>query len=103
MPVKQASKRKRVTRAAVPALGAAGLTFSLAGGAAASTVPAADTAQKLNFSPTQGVLLGEEEIGDGLDIAQELHALLDEGRDFFEGFEGDRPGGLSYIRDELAC
>ena len=64
MSVKQASKRKRVAKAAVPALGAAGLTFSLAGGASASTLPAADTAQKLNFSPTQGVLLGEEEIAD---------------------------------------
>jgi len=64
MPVKQASKRKRVAKAAVPALGAAGLTFSLAGAASASTLPAADSAQKLNFSPTQGVLLGEEEIAD---------------------------------------
>src|SRR5262249_8922258 len=64
MPLKQASKRKRVTKAAVPALGAAGLTFSLAGGASASTLPSADAAQKLNFSPTQGVLLGEEEIAD---------------------------------------
>lgn len=64
MPVKQASKRKRVTKAAVPALGAAGLTFSLAGGASAATLPTADTAQKLNFSPTQGVMLGEEEIAD---------------------------------------
>ena len=35
--VKQASKKKRVTKAAVPALGAAGLTFSLAGGASASS------------------------------------------------------------------
>ena len=49
---KQASKRKRVTKAAVPALGAAGLTFSLAGGASASALPTADTPQKLNFSPT---------------------------------------------------
>jgi len=62
---KQASKRKRVTKAAVvPALGAAGLTFSLAGGASASALPNADTPQKLNFSPTQSVLLGEEEIAD---------------------------------------
>jgi hypothetical protein len=61
---KQASKRKRVTKAAVPALGAAGLTFSLAGGASASALPTADTAQKPNFSPTQSVLLGEEEIAD---------------------------------------
>ena len=61
---KQASKRKRVTKAAVPALGAAGLTFSLAGGASTSTMPSADAPQKLSFSPTQSVLLGEEEIAD---------------------------------------
>jgi hypothetical protein len=61
---KQASKRKRVTKAAVPALGVAGLTFSLAGGASASALPNADTPQKLNISPTQSVLLGEEEIAD---------------------------------------
>src|SRR6185437_13690580 len=64
MSVKQASKRKRVAKAAVPALGAAGLTFSLAGGASASTLPNADTPQKLDFSPSQSVLLGEEEIAD---------------------------------------
>ena len=61
---KQASKRKRVTKAAVPALGAAGLTFSLAGGASASALPNADTPQKLNVTPSQSVLLGEEEIAD---------------------------------------
>ena len=62
--VKQASKRKRVTKAAVPALGAAGLTLGLVGGASASTTPTADVPQKLNFAPTQGVMLGEEEIAD---------------------------------------
>jgi hypothetical protein len=62
--VKQASKRKSVARAAVPALGAAGLTFSLAGSAAASAVPAVDTPQKLNFAPSQSFTLGEEEIAD---------------------------------------
>src|SRR6202012_5524645 len=62
--VKQASKSKRVTKAAVPALGAAGLTFTLAGGASAAAMPNADAPQKLNFSPTQSVLLGEEEIAD---------------------------------------
>ncbi|HLZ03627.1 MAG TPA: hypothetical protein VKR55_15945 [Bradyrhizobium sp.] len=62
---KQGSRRKRVAKAAaVPALGAAGLTFSLAGGASASALPNADTPQKLNFSPSQSVLLGEEEIAD---------------------------------------
>ena len=61
---KEASKRKRVTKAAVPALGAAGLTFGLAGGASASTTPIADVPQKLNFTPTQTITLGEEEIAD---------------------------------------
>jgi len=61
---KQASKRKRVTKAAIPALGAAGLTFGLAGGASATSVPNLDAPQKLNFSPTQAFTLGEEEIAD---------------------------------------
>jgi len=62
--VKQASKRKSVAKATMPALGAAGLTFSLAGSASASAVPAADVPQKLNFSPSQAITLGEEEIAD---------------------------------------
>ena len=62
--VKQASKRKRVAKAAVPALGAAGLTFGLVGSASASATPNADVPQKLNFAPTQGATLGEEEIAD---------------------------------------
>src|SRR5437868_9388171 len=62
--VKQASKKKRVTKAAMPALGAAGLTFSLAGGASASAVPAADVQQTKNLAPTQAITLGEEEIAD---------------------------------------
>jgi hypothetical protein len=61
--VKQASKRKRVTKAAVPALGAAGLTFAMVGGASASAVPT-DVRQTNNFSPTQSITLGEEEIAD---------------------------------------
>jgi len=61
---KQASKRKRVTKAAMPALGAAGLTFGLVGGASASTTPTSDAPQKLNLGPTQAVTLGEEEIAD---------------------------------------
>jgi len=65
MPLKKrASKRKRVTKAAAWALGAAGLTFGLAGGASASTAPTADVPQKLNFTPTQTITLGEEEIAD---------------------------------------
>ena len=62
--VRQSSKRKRVTKVAIPALGAAGLTFGLAGGASASAVPTTDAPQKLGFVPTQAVTLGEEEIAD---------------------------------------
>jgi hypothetical protein len=62
--VKQASKQKRATKAALPALGVAGLTFGLVGTASASTTPTSDVPQKLNLSPTQAVTLGEEEIGD---------------------------------------
>jgi hypothetical protein len=59
--MKQVSKRKRITKTAV---GAAGLTFGLVGGAHASTTPTDDVPQKLNFAPTQAVTLGEEEIAD---------------------------------------
>ena len=62
--VKQASKKKRVARTAVPALGAAGLTFSLAGGASASAVPTGDVQQGRNFAPGMMITLGEEEIAD---------------------------------------
>jgi hypothetical protein len=62
--VKQASKKKRVTRTAVPALGAAGLTFSLAGGASASVVPTGDVQQRPNFAPGMVIMLGEEELAD---------------------------------------
>src|ERR1700757_3058413 len=55
---------KLATKAALPALGAAGLTFGLVGTASASVTPTADVPQKLNLSPTQAVTLGEEEIGD---------------------------------------
>jgi hypothetical protein len=63
--VKQASKRKRVTKAAaVPALGAAGLGLSLAGGASASTLPTADIPQSLDTMTNQRFVLSEEEIAD---------------------------------------
>ncbi len=61
--VKQSSKQKRV-KAALPALGAAGLTFSMVGGASAATVPANDVAQSTNYSPNHQLTLGEEEIAD---------------------------------------
>ena len=65
--VKQASKQKRRTKAAVSALGAAGLTFSLLGSATASTVPTADVAQTTAFGafgPNEAMTLSEEEIAD---------------------------------------
>ena len=62
---KQASKRKRLTKAAgVPALGAAGLGLSLAGSASASAVPTADVPQSLSSIPNQRFVLGEEEMAD---------------------------------------
>ena len=61
--LKQASKKKRVTKA-VPALGAAGLTFSLVGGASAAVAPAADESQTPNYAPNHQITLGEEEIAD---------------------------------------
>jgi hypothetical protein len=60
--VKQASKQKRVTKAAIPALGAAGLTFSLLGSASASAVPTADVPQTTHFTTNEAMTLGEEEM-----------------------------------------
>jgi hypothetical protein len=58
---KQSSKR---IKAALPALGAAGLTFSMVGGASAAVAPANDLAQSTNYTPNQQITLGEEEIAD---------------------------------------
>ena len=63
--VKQASKRKRLTKAAgVPALGAAGLGLSLVGSASASALATADLPQSLNTTPDQRFVLDEEEMAD---------------------------------------
>src|SRR5215813_6147678 len=63
--VKQASKQKRTTKAAaVKVLGAAGLGFSLASSAYASTMPAAGIPQSDNALPNQRFILGEEEMQD---------------------------------------
>src|ERR1700751_947603 len=60
--VKQASKRKRTTKAAtVKVLGTAGLGLSLASSASASTMPAAGIPQSYNTSPNQRFVLGEDE------------------------------------------
>jgi hypothetical protein len=61
---KQASKRRAGTKA-VPVLGAAGLSLSLAGGASATTaVPAADMPVTPNMAQGHEITLGEEEISD---------------------------------------
>lgn len=59
---KQTSRRKRGAKAA-PILGAAGLTFSLAGGASAATAPTADMPRQAT-APNHQITLGEEELSD---------------------------------------
>jgi hypothetical protein len=73
--VKRASKRKRVTKAAVPALGIAGLTFSAAGSALAAAVPNVDVHQGQSFATGMMITLGEEEISD---VSLATFRLLDE-------------------------
>ena len=60
--VKQASK-KRVIKT-VPVLGAAGLTFSLVGGASAAVAPNQDQPKLPTLAPGHAITLGEEEIAD---------------------------------------
>jgi hypothetical protein len=63
--VKQASKQKRRTKASTAkALGAAGLSFSLVGGASAATTPTAVIPQSDSTWPNQRFVLGEEEMAD---------------------------------------
>jgi hypothetical protein len=64
--VKQASKQKRTTKAAaVKVLGAAaGLSFSLANSASASTMPTFGIPQSDNTSPNPRFVLSEEEMHD---------------------------------------
>jgi hypothetical protein len=62
--VKQASKQKRKTKAAVKVLGAAGLSFSMVGSTSASTMPTAGIPQSDNTLPNQRFVLSEEEMSD---------------------------------------
>jgi hypothetical protein len=63
--VKRASRKKCTTKAAAAtALGAAGLSLSLASSASASTMPTAYIPQTDNTSPNQRFILGEEEMAD---------------------------------------
>ena len=62
--VKQASKRKRRSKA-LPVLGAAGLSLSLVGSATATTgAPATDNQTPRNILPNHEIILGDEEISD---------------------------------------
>ena len=60
--VKQASKRKRRSKA-VPVLGVAGVSLAMAGGASAATTGQATDTQS-NISPRHEVFLGEQEVSD---------------------------------------
>jgi len=59
---KKASKQKR-RRTTLPALGAAGMSLSLAGGASAAVAPAANVPSQ-DTVPRPAFMLGEEEISD---------------------------------------
>jgi len=62
---KQAARATGTTKAAAAtALGAVGLGLSLAGGASASTLPAADTPQSDNNSSEHRLVLNDEEMAD---------------------------------------
>src|SRR5665213_45331 len=61
--VKLSSKTKSVKKA-VPVLGAAGLTFSLVGGASAAVAPVTDIPQTPGVAPTHEFTLGMEELSD---------------------------------------
>ena len=60
---KQDSKRRR-RKKALPVIGIAGVSLSLAGGAYASTVGSTTDIQSQNISPRHEVFIGEEEITD---------------------------------------
>jgi hypothetical protein len=60
---KRASKGKRLSKA-VPVLGIAGMSLSMAGGASASTTGSVADAPLQNTLSPQVIILGEEEISD---------------------------------------
>jgi hypothetical protein len=63
--IKQAGRENSTTKtAAATALGAVGLGLSLAGGASASTLPAADIPQSDNNWSEHRFVLGDEEMAD---------------------------------------
>jgi len=100
---KQASKQKRVAKAAVPAVGAAGLSVGLVGGAFASATPTADVPQKLNFAPTQAVTLDEEEMADVKLATFHLFDKENNGSALQQMAWGCRCGGCRACRACRAC
>ena len=101
--VKQAAKHARTTKAAaVTALGAAGLSFSLAGSASASMIPTADISKSDNISPNQRFVLSEEEMAD-VSLAT-FHLFDKENADsdiqlaWVRGCRGCRVGGCAGCR-----
>ena len=59
---KQGSKRKR-RNIALPAVGAAGVSLALTGGASAAPAPIMDQQSQLHI-PSHDIMLGEEEMSD---------------------------------------
>ena len=84
---RQASKKNSKTKTAMPALGLAGLTFSLAGSAAASALPTGEVQQRPNSDSGRYTALSEEELADvslatfhlGYDKKELSHVLLARG------------------------
>ena len=98
--VKQASKQKRTTKsAAVKALGAAGLSFSLVGSASASTMPTAGIPQSHNTSPNQRFVLSDEEM---VDVSLATFYVFDK-ENVGSGVQLARGGGCGGCRGGGGC
>jgi hypothetical protein len=98
--VKQASKQKRIAKAAaVKVLGAAGLSFSLAGSASASTVPTAGIPQSDNTSPNQRFVLSDEEM---VDVSLATFYVFDK-ENVGSGVQLARGGGCGGCRGGGGC
>jgi hypothetical protein len=99
---KQASKRRR-RKKALPVIGIAGVSLSLAGGAYASTVGSTTDIQSQNISPRHEVFIGEEEITDVslgtfyvFDKENAAKPRLGEQLAWWRGCGGCRCGGCGY-------
>src|SRR5580693_3456457 len=98
--VKQASKQKRIAKAAaVKVLGAAGLSFSLVGSASASTMPTAGIPQSDNTSPNQRFVLSDEEM---VDVSLATFYVFDK-ENVGSGVQLARGGGCGGCRGGGGC